>query len=407
MMSRIKNLIEKEAVTTVFQSVISTDQKKIIGFEALSRTIGEFSDLTPDKMFKAAEKEGCLLELDRLCRRKAIEAFAASEYKDSFLFLNLNTSIISNHTTGSKKLYNSVVENGLSPRNIVIEIVESKVKDIDALLEFINFYRSQGFTIALDDIGAAYSNFERIAILKPDILKIDRALVDHIDQEFYKKEILKSLVTLGKGIGSLIIVEGVEREEEALTSLHIGANMIQGYYVQKPAPVDQIDSVEIVSKKEMLGNKYRKKVLKMAENNKVVRRIQKESMRDIITQFQEATRHQFYTVIDHMLKKYPEIECIYLLDSHGLQITPTAFSDSIDKTSIRPFYQPGIIGTDHSMKDYYYHTRNGLKNFYRSCPYISKATGSRCITFSQALKTADGLYTIVCIDVKDIRPVGL
>lgn len=406
-MSRIAMLIKEEAVTSVFQPVISIDQKKIIGFEALARANAPFHDLTPEAMFAAAEEEGCLLALDRLCRKKAIEQFSTSAYRDSFLFINLNAGIIDKDVLGSLHLYRCVTENGLRPNQVVIEIVESKAKDLDSLISFISFYRNQGFTIALDDIGAAYSNLERIAILKPDILKIDRSLIADIHKEFYKKEILKSLVTLGNGIGSLIIAEGVENKDDALAALHLGATMLQGYHIQQPSGIKEIKPEEILCKKNDLAKEYRASIIDATRSRREIRGSQYRSIDLITGDFLKHKKDELILVINRIFYDYEGIECIYVLDEYGLQVTETIFSKEINQKQIRPFYQPGVIGTDHSMKDYYYQNHNGVKDFYRSCPYLSRATGTRCITVSKAVLTSDGYYCMICIDFTENSPLWL
>ena len=80
---------------------------------------------------------------------------------------------------------------GLKPENIAIEIIESDVEDLKELQRFVQLYRSYGFLIALDDVGAGHSNLNRIPLIKPDILKIDRFLVQNIQDDFYKQEVLE------------------------------------------------------------------------------------------------------------------------------------------------------------------------------------------------------------------------
>ncbi len=75
---------------------------------------------------------------------------------------------------------------------------------------------------------------ERITLIKPNILKIDRSLIQNIDKEYYKQEIVKSLINLIKKFGGLSLAEGVEREEEIIKSLELGADIFQGFYFSKP-----------------------------------------------------------------------------------------------------------------------------------------------------------------------------
>lgn len=87
------------------------------------------------------------------------------------LFLNLETSLIDHGVVGSGVLINQVNVAQLSTDFIVMEIIETKLENIDALAEFIKMYREYGFSFALDDVGAGCSNLDRIPVTQPDILK--------------------------------------------------------------------------------------------------------------------------------------------------------------------------------------------------------------------------------------------
>ncbi len=78
------------------------------------------------------------------------------------------------------------------------------------------------------------SNLDRISIIKPDILKIDKSLVQSAAGQYHSSEIVKSLVALAHRIGSLVIAEGVETANEAVIALELGVDMLQGYYFAKP-----------------------------------------------------------------------------------------------------------------------------------------------------------------------------
>ena len=400
-MLQIKQLIETESINMHFQPIISVDQKKIMGFEALCRGTGEFAGVPPDYMFTMADKKGLLVELDRLCRRKAFAAFSQSPHRDSYLFINFNAAIIDKGVVGSMVLYDMVMKNNLHPHNIVIEIVESKVKDIASLKKFIAFYRELGFIIALDDIGCAYSNLERISILKPDILKIDRSILTDIHQEYHKREILKSLVNLGKAIGAMIIGEGLEKEEEALTTLHIGVDMLQGYYIQKPMLLEQMSMEKVNESKDYLAHRYKTATLERTRRAQLQRQKHRETIETISRNFINRDFSRFSLIAEDILRTTPDMECVYFLDQHGIQASPTFFPKSRKIILKSTIFRPGDIGTDHSMKDYFYQLQNSQTPFFRTCPYLSKATGNLCITLSAEVIDNQQRRFILCLDMKD------
>jgi EAL domain-containing protein (putative c-di-GMP-specific phosphodiesterase class I) len=233
----IETIIARKLVTTRFHPMVSVRKRSVVGFEALSGGINPSSGkgIPPTELFSHAAREGRTLELDRLCRSLAIERFAAqSNLADgSLLSLNLDPSILA-EATGSGHLINCVRSLGLNPSRIMIEILESSIGDAGALESFVRTYRNLGFLIAIDDMGTGFSNFERISLLKPDVLKLDRSMISRLASEYHMRAIVRSIVALSHRIGALVVAEGIETEEQALIALELGIDMLQGYYFCTP-----------------------------------------------------------------------------------------------------------------------------------------------------------------------------
>lgn len=138
--------------------------------------------------------------------------------------------------------------------SIIEEINESMVKDINSLQTFISLHRSYGFIIAMDDIGAGHSNLNRVAIVRPDFLKIDRALVKDLDKEYYKQEVFKSLINLARNTGALVVAEGVEGMEEAIAAMDFGVDMIQGFHFSVPREISNIPFNNLTRRMEKVRN---------------------------------------------------------------------------------------------------------------------------------------------------------
>ena len=103
----------------------------------------------------------------------------------------------------------------IKPENVVFEVNEKlAIDNYDLFRDAMQDYLDIGIVHASDDIGAGDSDLERIMELHPGFLKIDIGLVHGIDKSFVKQEIIKAMVSLARGIGSMIIAEGVETKEE-------------------------------------------------------------------------------------------------------------------------------------------------------------------------------------------------
>lgn len=397
----IKDIIENERIVTYFQPIVSLKRKSMIGVEALSRGIVNGKLVTPGLLFELSEKENLTVELDRLCRKKALEAFvdASSKDEDLILFINMDTSIIDKGVVGSRYLINMVSMLKINPNNIAIEINETKVNDMHALQAFIDVYRGYGFIIALDDVGAGYSNLNRLAAVKPDIVKVDMALIRDIDKEFFKQEILKSLVGLARNIGSLVIAEGIEREGEAITVMDIGVGIQQGYYYAKPVEAGNQCCAKPESKIQCVVDSFKDYIVNKSKNEKALIQGYDALISEFAQKVTNTIRADMGSVMEKIVRYHSKVECVYILDGSGIQISDTICNYCKHSKSKRAIFFPAPKGTDHSLKKYYYKlTESGLSRYITE-PYISLASGSLCITISMFFKDNDGNDLILCMDV--------
>ena len=183
----LDGILKSHSVTTHFQPMISIRERAILAVEALSRGVHPDSGLLipPALLFSLAKSDDALLELDRLCRQESLENFArlGGGLGEQMLSLNLEASLLELGGQDSNYLLNSVRSLELEPGRVIVEIVESRVRDFNALQRFVKDYQRYGFLVALDDVGAGYVDLVRIAALKPDLIKIDRSLVKGMDKK--------------------------------------------------------------------------------------------------------------------------------------------------------------------------------------------------------------------------------
>ena len=319
-MKMMCDIIEQKQLCSYLQPIVSMRSKSIVGFEALARLVDPVLhtiDL-PEQLFETARNENAVLELDRLCRHAALSAFAPLYYADRslMLFLNFESSIIDLGAAGSGYLSRTVAEFGISPENIVIEIVESEVRDIESLERFISAHRAAGFVIALDDVGAGHSNLNRVSIVRPDIIKIDRSLISGIDNEYYKRKVFEALCTLAQSIGTLVLAEGVESAGEVFTTYELGADLYQGYYFSKPQP-PLADCFSCISLVASMAEKCRKKTTGIIAERHLSSKYYRSAMKEIVSQLCVTPSENFDDVLLRNLPDVAECECLYLLDING------------------------------------------------------------------------------------------
>ena len=394
-------LLTSVGVTTLFHPIYSVRERQVVGLEALSRGYAGISseEIPPAELFRQAREAGSLVELDRHCQTTAVTAFAelARRPPEPLLFLNVSTGMIDRGIDEVRNLNGVIEAAGLAPDQVVLEIVESRVDDIDALSFFVHYHRDKGFLIALDDVGAGHSNLERISLLKPDIIKIDRSLVSGIGQGYHKQEVCKALILLAHRIGALTVAEGIEEEEEALACLELGADMLQGFYFTqplKPADYLRLDGESI----RRLADIYARRSTERRERETLLAETHRALAERLTERLARRTPAEFGPVLKSSLRSTRFARCAYVLDSSGRQLTPTITQKGFSRKKHRLF-APAPAGTDHSLKSYVLR-RGEPESCYVTEPYISKATGNLCITASQGFASVDGNEYILCIDIE-------
>ncbi|MHC1699566.1 MAG: EAL domain-containing protein [Humidesulfovibrio sp.] len=395
----IEEILEKEWVSTAFQPLVSIKRKALLGVEALARCTAPGEDIPPLEMFRMAGEAGCLLELDRLCRKKALEAFAPIHARNRGLIVSLNVDghAIDADVVGSGMLIGQVKALGISPNNVLIEIVESRAKDSKALEQFVSTYRKNGFLIALDDLGAGYSNLDRIPLLKPDVLKLDRSLVAGVDGHMTRLEVVKSFVQMASRLGSLALAEGVERQEDILRLLEIGVDVFQGYYFGRPAM--RMAKAEVVSERiDYLAAKFKESATERFTAQKELYASHDALVLGLCRRLSAVGALGLDQLLTGFIDESANIECLYVLNARGVQISDTVCNPAKLRKRKRFIYEPARVGADHSLKEYFLPLRAGLPKF-TTPPYISLASGNRCITISALYKDKDGRACILCADI--------
>lgn len=397
----INNIIEQKNMQLVFQPVVSVIKKSVIGLEALCigslDANGQF--ISKDFLVAHASKEGEAIELDRLYREKALSNFVKvyKENKDMLLFIDINISIIDKYI-GSKILLNVVNEYKIEPKNIVLEIVAEKIDDVEAMQKFINFYRSRGFLIALEDLGAGFANLDMISYVEPDIIKINSAITKEISYNYYKQEIFKSLINLSKKVGALVVAEDIETEAEAMVVMELGADMIQGPVFSEGINIENVNLSDIKEKTRQLSIDYKDYMIEEINAKEKAHEDYDKIINNIIERLSKEDIKKFNGIIDKVVEDYSILECVYVLDNNGCQVTDTATRCKNMLSQKALIFQPAKKGTNHSLKKYYYFPKSMHLNRYVTEPYVSLATGNLCITISANFKNSLNEEYILCVD---------
>jgi EAL domain-containing protein (putative c-di-GMP-specific phosphodiesterase class I) len=231
---RLQEILLAEEVTTRFQPVVDLQRGGVLGYEALSRGPAG-AHQSPLNLFEAAAQADLVFELDRHCRRRALQS--AKELPPSAkLFLNVFPASMYDPDFQGASLINMLEGLGLGPDRIVLEISEKyAIENYTLFVESLHNFTDMGFSIAVDDIGSGYSGLEKVAHLNPKYLKFDMQLVRDIDASYVRREMARALKAFADKMESTIIAEGIEREGELRTCVDLGIDYGQGFLLGRPA----------------------------------------------------------------------------------------------------------------------------------------------------------------------------
>lgn len=229
------DIVNNESITSYFQPIIDMNNNSIYGYETLARGVkADGSLMYPGDLFDKSNRNDFTFKLDRLCRESSLKTAATKKVHQKIFINFIPTSIYDpEFCLQSTEKWAKQLE--FDPSQIVFEVVETeKAKDQKHLAHILEYYRSKGYKIALDDVGEGYSGLNMLIELKPDIIKVDRNIISGIDTNELKRSVYKALYSLAKEHGITVLAEGIETPYELETIKSIGVDLAQGYYFAKP-----------------------------------------------------------------------------------------------------------------------------------------------------------------------------
>lgn len=213
-----------------FQPIVRASTRKIVSYEALARG--------PEGQGFAYVKEQInddnLYHFDQSCRVRAIE-LATRLGLDVDLNINFSPNAVYRPELCIRTTLDAAEKYGFPLERIHFEVTEGEeVHEKSHLVNIIETYKKLGFTTAIDDFGAGFSGLNLLAEFQPDYIKIDRALIDFVDQKPVKQAIIEGILLTCNKLGIDVLAEGVERREEYEWLHANGIDLFQGYYFAYP-----------------------------------------------------------------------------------------------------------------------------------------------------------------------------
>ena len=262
MTAKLAAALENGDIVAAFQPIVSLDNEKIAGYEALARWRDQENgaDERPEQFVRAADRagQGGVLAKTMLDQAAAFLAGALKKEKRKDLFVAMNVSWGQIREDGFLEAVREAVSKyDLPKKSLVLELTEADaVSDVDLAADVFKKLKDSGVALAFDDFGAGFTCLSNLRKYDFDYLKIDKSFTGDLESGGDGAKIVASLASLGKDLGLKVILEGVESKSAAQKARQIGCAYGQGYQFGKPVSAEppeasaaKIDSSELAESK--------------------------------------------------------------------------------------------------------------------------------------------------------------
>ncbi|MEW8077904.1 MAG: EAL domain-containing protein [Candidatus Thiodiazotropha endolucinida] len=244
----LREAVEKQQLSLVYQPQIMMQTGEIIGVEALSRwNHPQLGQVPPTEFIATAERIGMIKPLTEWVLRTACNHAVACR-KAGLPAVRMAVNISPNHFLDKDfvSLINRVIEEtGMIPTELELEVTENVVQTNPENLNVFRELKDLGVLIAIDDFGVGYSSFASLKHLTADYLKIDRHFVNDMLSDDETQLLIASMIDLGHKLQHRIIAEGVETADQFDVLNNLGCDTAQGYLFSKPVDADEIRQILI------------------------------------------------------------------------------------------------------------------------------------------------------------------
>ena len=238
----LDRLQESGAIRVEFQPIVKVrpDHVELYAVEALARGPRGTSMERPEVMFEYARRKGVESDIDLICITEAFEAYTRLPTRP-LLSINVHGATLASVDHFSDRVLSAAKAYGIAPDHLMFEVLEYRAPwAIETFLSTLDLLRDAGVRIAVDDLGVGASNYQMIVDCHPDVLKIDRHVVNGCSGDRWRRAVLESIATLGRSCGATPIAEGVETAADLQMLLDLGIDTVQGWLYARSMPPEEL-----------------------------------------------------------------------------------------------------------------------------------------------------------------------
>ena len=240
--NELRKALDKEEFIVHYQPKINVQTNKIVGMEALVRWIHPEKGLIPPLNFiTVAEETGLIIPigkwvLEEACRQTS--RWHQLGYDSLTISINISPKQFY-YKNFVEDVQTAIIESGLSPRYVELEITESStMTDIERTIEILNTFREFGLRISMDDFGTGFSSLGLLNKLPLDVLKVDRGFIKDISENGENGELAKLIIAMAKSLKLHVIAEGIETQTHVDFLKKNKCDEFQGFFCSPPISAD-------------------------------------------------------------------------------------------------------------------------------------------------------------------------
>ncbi len=245
----LKQAVDRNEFSLVYQPLICVKTHQLIGLEALLRwKSGQLGDVSPVEFIPLAEATGTIIPIGCWVLNHAASMIKSLEQLGARdIFISVNVSVIQLMQEDFIEIVEKVVTTqGIALNSLKIEITETVLVESFPLIKTkIKLLRDMGIKICLDDFGTGYSSINYLTRLPLDILKLDKSLVRDLNRNERSQVVFRNLIQMAHGIGIKVVAEGVETQQQMELIQGLGCDYAQGYYISKPVGAEDVIQLSV------------------------------------------------------------------------------------------------------------------------------------------------------------------
>ena len=228
----LRKAIDSYNIISYFQPIVNNKTKKIEKYESLVRVIDENNNILPPSQFLDEAKKGKYY--NQITSMVLTNSFNALYETSMAISINFSALDIENEKS-RKQLFELLEKHKNESHRVTLELLEDElIRDTKLIQKFIKKLKEYNVSIAIDDFGVGYSNFQRVLDYQPDILKIDGSLVKNIEHDEFSLHMVETIVAFSKKQNIKTVAEYVENETIYNILCKLNVDYSQGYYFGKP-----------------------------------------------------------------------------------------------------------------------------------------------------------------------------